>query len=822
MGALIQDLRYAWRVLIKSPVLAIAVVTQALGIGANVAIFTLVNSVVLQPLPFREPDRLVRIFDDLGGRGAKNVGISVPELEDLRDRSGVFEQVSAIFPISTALSGGDRVERIELLGTHPSYFEILGAKAALGRVYSQADWVPGFVDGVVISDGLWKREFGSDPRIIGRRIRVDEDGYTIIGVMPSDFRHPGETFAGEDVDLWAAAGFRGDPFPAVPIRARRFLPGAMGRLKPGVTLKQAQGRLDTLVAQLQQTYPTDYPAQSRWSVRLESVQTTLTGNVRPTLVVLLAAVSVLLMMVCVNIASLLIARSSARTREFAIRQALGASRGRLVRQALTECVLISLAGGAAAILVLRFAQTALLALVPADVPRLAEVHSDWHALTLALALSIVTGVLFGLAPAAHASATDPNRDLKEGGRVGGRHSVRQTRSRAVLVTVEVAVSVMLLIGAGLLVRSFFAMLQQRPGLEPSGLTVGQIWIPFPNDPKANRYRTSPQRAVLVRELLRQLDTIPGVQGAAMGLANDVPFLNNVRNPTAISFPDDATTLQNDRAAIFGAVSPNYFEVLGVPLLKGRDLTAHDEETTKQVVVANESFARAFSFPGRALIGRTVRIGVLGEFEIVGVVADVRDRGLDGAPAPRLYASIFQASNNSLSVFLRTRSDPSTMKETLAQTVHNVDGELPVFGVRTMAEMMSASMARRRFSLFLMSAFAAVALLLAALGIYGVMDFVVSERTQEFGIRSALGARPREILMLALRPGLVLASTGVAVGVGASLVTTRLMSSLLFGVSAADPFIFALVPVVLVVVAAIACAHPARRATSLSPMEALRG
>jgi predicted permease len=822
MGDLIQDLRYAWRVLSKSPVLTIAVVTQALGIGANVAIFTLVNSVVLQPLPFREPDRLVRIFDDLGGRGAKNVGISVPELEDLRDRSGVFEQVSAIFPISTALSGGDRVERIELLGTHPSYFEILGAKAALGRVYSQADWVPGFVDGVVISDGLWKREFGSDPRVIGRRIRVDEDGYTIIGVMPPDFRHPGETFAGEDVDLWAAAGFRGDPFPAVPIRARRYLPGAMGRLKPDVTLKQAQGRLDTLVAQLQQTYPTDYPAQSRWSVRLESVQTSLTGNVRPTLVVLLAAVSVLLLMVCVNIASLLIARSSARTREFAIRQALGASRGRLIRQALTECVLISLAGGTAAILVLRFAQTALLAWVPADVPRLAEVHSDWRALTLALALSIVTGVLFGLAPAAHASGTDPNRDLKEGGRVGGRQSIRQTRSRAVLVTVEVAVSVVLLIGAGLLVRSFFAMLQQRPGLEPSGLTVGQIWIPFPNDPKANRYRTSPQRAVLARELLRQMDAIPGVQGAAMGLANDVPFLNNVRNPTAISFPDDATTLQNDRAAIFGAVSPNYFDVLGIPLLKGRELTAHDGETTKQVVVANDSFARAFAFPGRSLIGRTVRIGVLGEFEIVGVVADVRDRGLDGAPAPRLYASIFQASNNSLSVFLRVRSDPGTIKETLAQTVHNVDAELPVFGVRTMAEMMTASMARRRFSLFLMSAFAAVALLLAALGIYGVMDFVVTERTQEFGIRSVLGARPREILMLALRPGLVLASTGVAVGVGVSLVTTRLMSSLLFGVSAADPFIFALVPVVLVVVAAIACALPARRATGLSPVEALRG
>jgi len=536
MGNIIQDVRYAWRVLSKSPVLTIAVVTQALGIGATVAIFTLVNAVLLRPLPFREPDRLVRIFDDLGGGGAKNVGMSIPELEDLRDRSGVFEQVSAIFPASAALSGGDRVERIELLVTHPSYFEMLGARAALGRVYSQADWVPGYADVVVISDGLWKREFGGDPHVIGRRIRVEGDGYTIIGVMPPDFRHPGETFAG-DVELWSAAGFRGDPFPAVPSRALHF-PGAMGRLKPGVTLKQAQGRLDTLVAQLQQTYPTDYPAQSRWSLRLESVQTSLTGNVRPTLVVLLAAVSVLLVMVCVNIASLLIARSSARTREFAIRQALGASGGRLVRQALTECVLISVAGGAAAILVLQFAQTSLLALVPADVPRLAEVHSDWRVFTLAVVLSIVTGVLFGLAPAAYASATDPNRDLKEGGRVGGRPSVRQTRSRAVLVMLEVAVSVVLLIAAGLLIRSFSTMLQQRPGFEPSGLTVGQVWIPNPNDPKAARYRTSPQRAALARALLRQMEALPGVEGAAIGLANDVPFLSNLRNPVAIAFPDD--------------------------------------------------------------------------------------------------------------------------------------------------------------------------------------------------------------------------------------------------------------------------------------------
>jgi len=436
MENLMQDVRYAVRTLSKSPAfLTIAVLTLALGIGANVAIFTLVNAVLLQPLPFREPDRLVRIFDDLPGAGAKDVGMSVPEMRDLRERSGMFEEVSAVFSASTALTGGDRIERIEMLGTSPSYFELLGATAALGRVYRQAEWVPSFLDGAVISDGLWKRQFGGDPHVIGRRIRVDEDGYTIIGVMPPEFRHPGQTLNG-DVEIWLAAGFAAPPLPMPPVRSRRLVPGGMGRLKTGLTVQQAQQRLDAFVAHLQQGYPKDYPQHLRWSIRIEPVQTSLTGNVRPTLVLLLAAVSFVLLIVCVNIASLLIARSSARMREFAVRHALGASRGRLVRQVLTESVLISVAGGAAAIVVLQLARTSLLALMPADVPRLIEVHSDWRMVGLALVLSVSTGVLFGLTPALHASAIDLNRDLKEGGRTGGGQSVRQNRSRAALVVMS--------------------------------------------------------------------------------------------------------------------------------------------------------------------------------------------------------------------------------------------------------------------------------------------------------------------------------------------------------------------------------------------------
>ena len=538
MDGLLQDLRYALRTLSKSPAfVTITVLTLALGIGANLAIFTVVNAVLLQPLPFREPERLVRVFDDLHGAGAKNVGMSVPELYDLSERSGVFEQISAIFPSSGALSGDDRVERILLIGTSPNYFELLGARAALGRTYTQSEWVPGFLDGVVISDGLWKRQFGSDPHIIGRRVRADEDAYTVIGVMPPDFRHPAKTDFG-DIEMWTAAGFTGDPWASPPQRTARSLPGALGRLKAGITLEQAQRKLDALTTSLQQTYPNDYPKQQGWSLRLEPAQSSLTGNVRPTLVILLAAVSFVLLIVCVNMASLLIARASAQMREFAIRQALGASRGQLVRQVLTESVLISLAGGTAALAVLLLAQHSLLAMMPADVPRLAEVHADWRMVAFALVLSLATGVLVGLMPALHASAIDPNRDLRDGGRTGGGQSLRQNRSRATLVVLEVALSAVLLIGAGLLVRSFSAALSQNPGLDPERLVAGQIWVPNPNNPKANQYLTPTQRAGLARELLARIALLPGMEHTAIGTYSAVPLLGIVNNPLAFSLPDE--------------------------------------------------------------------------------------------------------------------------------------------------------------------------------------------------------------------------------------------------------------------------------------------
>jgi predicted permease len=423
--------------------------------------------------------------------------------------------------------------------------------------------------------------------------------------MPPEFRHPGNTLGG-DVDMWLATGFRGDPWPPPwLLRAARPLPGALGRLKPGITLEQAQRRLDVLTSSLQRTYPNDYPKQLGWSIRLESAQTSLTGNVRPTLVILLAAVSFVLLIVCVNVASLLIARASARTREFAIRQALGASQGQLIRQILTESMLISLAGGTAALVVLQLAQESLLAMMPADVPRLAEVHADWRMVAFALVLSLTTGVLIGLMPALHASATDPNRDLRDGGRTGGAQSLRQSRSRATLVVLEVALSAVLLIGAGLLVRSFSAMLSQDPGLDPERLVAGQIWVPVPNNPEANRYLTPTQRAGLARELIARLALLPGMEQTAIGTQSDIPLLSNVNNPQPFSLPDEVSTQDNDHAAEFGAVSARYFDALKTPLKTGRVFTDHDADSTERAVVVNEAFVRRFS-PQRDVVGRRLR------------------------------------------------------------------------------------------------------------------------------------------------------------------------------------------------------------------------
>jgi predicted permease len=820
MELLRQDLRYVLRSLARTPgFVAVTLLTLMLGIGANLAIFGVVHAVLLRPLPIREPDRVIRMFDDLTGAGARDAGMSVPEMQDI-EKSGVFSQVSAIWPFNAALGGADHVERIEMLGTSPNYFELLGVKPAVGRTYTQKDWMPGFFEGIVISDALWRRQFGGDPGVLGRRVRIDMDPYTIIGVLPPDFRHPGPTSSASDVDVWAAAGFQADPFASPPVRARRMLPGAIGRLQSGVSIEDAQQRLNVLSTTLSQTYA-EYPKDLGWKVRVEPIQEALTGNVRSTLVTLLVAVGFVLLIVCVNVAALLLARSSTRTREFAIRQAIGASGSRLMRQMLTESLLLSFTGGVLALGVLALARSALVSMIPRDIPRLAELHADWTVAIAAVALSMVTGLLFGVVPAIQASRLDLTVGLREGGS-GAGHSRLHQRFRSALVVAEVALSVVLLAAAGLLIRSFARAVIADPGLDPKDLIAAQIWVPIPNNPAMNPYRDVPSRTRLVANLLSRMADIPGVQYAAFGTLGTLPSRNASSNPAPFSLPDEPQ--QQNRAAQFGAVSADYFNALGTAIRKGRAFTQHDDSTQAEVVIVNEAFVRRFS-PDKDPIGRVIRLGrapQTRDVQIVGVSANVQNDRLDLPPEPFVYFSMLQRPVTNLAVLLRTRLDVSGARANLARAVREVDAELPVFNVRTVADMMSASIARRRFSLFLMSAFAASALLLASLGIYGVVAISVNQRKQEFGVRSALGARPRDILGVAVKPGLALAAIGAAAGLVAAFMATRLMTAMLFGVTATDPVTFTIVPALLLLVAGVACVLPGLRATKVPPIRALRG
>lgn len=819
MGKLWADIRYAVRMLAKQPSFtAIAVLTLALGIGANVSIFTVVNAVLLRPLPFQNPEQLVRVFDDFNGPNVRDAGTSVPELEDLRDRAGIFEQVSAIWPISAALTGGDRPERIELLATSPSYFHLLGARTQLGRVYGPEDALPGFSDAVVISDSLWRRLFGADPNVVGRKVRMDTDPYTIVGVMPPDFRHPGPTLQG-DVEMWTACGFSANPFPTPLQRGQRFLPGVIGRLKQGLSLDQARAQLDAFTAHLREIYPKDYPQKSSWTLRVEPVQESLTGKVRPTLSILLAAVGFVLLIACVNVASLLLARSSGRIREMAIRRALGASRARLIRQLLTESILISLAGGAAALLVLGWLRTPLLAMMPQDLPRLVEIQFDWRIVGFAFLLSIGTGILFGVVPAWRISAVNPNRDLKESGRTGGA-SLKQNRFRSALVSTEIALSLVLLVGAGLLMRSFWSMLQVNPGFDPDQVGIAQIWIPVPNNPALNPYLQPAQRSSFVADVLRRVQALPGVELAAIGNGLNLPFAG-VRNSFPVTWSDDPEAGGGKMLAQFGSVSPDYFRVLKAPLVGGRFFTDADTDPKNQVVLVNETFARRYS-PRRDPIGRSLDFGRgNGPIRIAGVVGDLHDDALDAPVQPRVYLCILQNSGFAMTVYFRTSGAPGILNDAVVRAVHAVNSDLPVFGLRTMRDLMAGYEARRKFVLRLMGIFAGVALLLAALGTYGVMAYTVSQRTQEIGIRIALGAQRPNIVLLALRPGIILTLIGVAVGIVASLFLTRLMSSLLFGVTATDVTTYVGVSLLLLLVSLVACYVPARRATKVDPMVALR-
>jgi putative ABC transport system permease protein len=822
MESFIQDIRYALRMLAKSPgFTAVAVLTLALGIGANVATFSVVYGVLLRPLPFPHSEQLVRVFDDLRGPNTPDVGMSAPELWDLQDRSGVFQDISAVAPDNSAIAGGDRVVRAESLITSPDYFSLLGAtKPQLGRVFTAQDSVPGFLEPVVISDGFWRRNFGSDPHILGRKIHLDNDLYTIVGVMPPGFRHPGRTL-NTDVEVWAATSFNGLPFPVPADRSLRLIPGAIARLKPGLTVAQAQAKLDAYVSQLSRQYPTEYPAAAAWTLRLVPVKEDLVRPQRAELFILFGAVGFVLLIACVNIANLLLARSSGRRREIAIRLAMGASRRRLAGQLLTESTLLSLISGVVALVTVVFLKDAIISLAPADIPRLNEVDLSVGVLFFAFLTSLLTGVLFGLAPALQ--ATNPNQveNLREGGRGSGAGR-RHTRLSRILVVSEVAFSIILLAGAGLLLRSFWRVLEVRPGFNPKNLTTVQIWIPVSNNPATDPYAQEEKRAAFLMDIFRRVSVLPGVEQSTIS-GNDTLPMNSGRNYSPFSIQGRPADSERSPVADIAVVDTEYFRTMEVPLVTGRNFTVSDTNKTQTVGVIDQTLARRY-WPNENPLGQQVKFGFGAGIQgvtIVGVVGDIKSDGFDAPSVPHIYVPLGPFAPVNAVVFLRSRGDAGNLGESVRHEVEKVDPNIPVHSISSMDQIISRSLADRRFALELLGVFATVALLLAAIGIYGVMAYWFIQRTHEIGIRIALGAQRLDIFRMAVGEGMQLVAIGLAVGLVGAVALARFVRTMLFDVSPSDPITFGAISALLAAVAFVACYVPARRATRVDPLVALR-
>ncbi len=824
---LVFDLKYAVRMLLRSPGLSvIAIATMALGVGATTAIYSVIDATLLHPLPYSQPEQLVRIEDDLPGVEAQDVGISVPEWNDLQS-SGIFQSVSISgHGADVNLTGSAQPERLSYKHVTPNYFAVFGVDAQLGRTFNPHDATPGFNLEAVISSGLWRREFGADPHIIGKALLLDNDVYHVVGVMPSGFRDLGSTNEELNTEVWLAAGMAGLPFPP-PVRGSRQQSRVVARMKPGLSIAAAQAHLDALVESLKKQYPAEYPAQTAWTVRLIPLSETVVGSVRQSLILLLGAVGLVLLISCVNVANLLLARASGRGREIAVRQALGAQRTRLVRQLLTEILLLFLLGGIAGFAILFCTQRFLLRLVPESLPHLNEIAVGWGVLLFAVAVSVSAGTIFGLAPAWLMSGVDLIGTLRQEGR-GASGSPGRSRARQMLVISELALSLVLMVAASLLLRSFWDLYKAEPGFNPDRVMAIQTWLPGPNDPSQDMYRTATQESVLLREILRRSRTLPGVEEAAIGDVDALPLGHSHPSPLPL-IREGIETMDNQAPVIDSPiVSPEYFHLLGMPLLRGRAFNDQDLEGTPQVAVINQAAAHTY-WPNQDPLGKRVRLHLDARepssskpvwTTIVGVIADARTESLADATIPQIYRSVYQHPAKSLAIFLRGQLDPSAILGEERSQIQSVDPGLPVFHAETLDEVLSTSLSVRRFSMEMVAFFAATGLLLAGLGIYGTISFVVNEQKREIAIRLALGAQRGTILKMVLGRGLGLAAAGAGLGVAGALIVSHLMAGLLYGVSPTDPPTFASVTVVLTTVALAASYIPAVRAMRVDPITTL--
>src|SRR5271170_4732372 len=822
---LLHDIRYAFRMLHRSPGFSlIAIATMALGVGATTAIYSVIDATLLHPLPYPHPSELVRLEANLPGVGAHDIGISIPELRDLQN-SGIFQYVSLSFFGTNNLTGSAQPMSIASKSVTPAYFAVLGVDAQLGRTFDPHDATPGFNNEVVISDGLWKRAFGADPHILGKTLRLDNDPAHVVGVMPASFRDQGQTSKERGTDLWAAGGFFGDPAPP-PMRSTRFPFETIARLQPGLSPEAAQGRLDALVASLKKQYPADYPSQGAWTLHLTPLAASLVGNVRQSLILLFGAVGLVLLISCVNVANLLLARASARGREIAVRQALGAARMRLIRQLLTESLLLFILGGITGCAVLSCARKFLLQFIPESLPRLNDISISWGVLAFAIVVSVAAGTIFGLAPAWLTSRLDLTTTLRQEGR-GSNGSRRRSRLRHALVIGELALSLVLMVAAGLLLRSFWDLFKVQPGFNPTRVMAIETSLPNPNDPKTDIYRTATQEAVLLREILRRNRTIPGVEETAVSDRAAIPLGHGKNDRRMAPLVREGPEMQSSQPPLIDSliVSPEYFHLLGMTLSRGRLFVDQDLEATPSIAVINQAAARTY-WPNQDPVGKRARLlGRLGRARpdwttIVGVIADARTESLADAGIPQIYLDIYQRPAKFLAFYLRGQVDPAAISAQVRTQIQSVDPELPVYRAETLDHVLSSSLSVRRFSMQMVAAFAATALLLAGLGIYGTISYLVNEQRREVAIRLALGAQRGQILKMVLRRGLVLAAVGAVLGVAGALIVSHLMAGLLFGVSPNDLPTFVGVSVVLTLVALAASCIPALRAMRLDPITML--
>jgi putative ABC transport system permease protein len=821
IAELLYDLRGGVRALRASPThTTIAVLTIALGIGLNTMMFSIVSSIVMRPLPYRESQALVAINADLPGLSLKNVGFSVPEIDDLAARSDVIDQLTPVWVFDANLTGADRPERVVMVASHVNYFTLLGATPQLGRVFEPSDRADGFSQAVVLSDAAWHRLFGGDPAAIGKQVRIDTDLYSIVGVMPPGFRHPAAA-PSPDIDVWSAAGFRANPFPPQPTRSVRMLPSVLARLQPGVTVEEARASLDGFAATIRRDYAADYPAAARWSLRADGLQRVVVGDVQKLLLALSAAVGLVLLIGCANVANLLLARATARHRELAIRLAIGASRGRLIRQLLTENLVLAAVGGAAGVVIALWTERVVIDSLPSALPRVHEIVVDWRAVTFAIGITLLTSVICGLTPALQASRTQPVNALADTSR-GSTSGRRQRRVRTAFVVAEIALSLVLVAGAGLLIATVSKLLEVDPGFNSARVTAAKTWIAVPNNPELDVYRTADARAGLIRRLVDQLRAIPGVSGAAV--ASGVPLSQTAqRVPVRV----DGTTLgDEDATAEFLQVTPDYFSVLGVPVTRGRAFREGDDPTAAPAVIIDEDAERRF-FPGLDAVGRQIRIGRPGPqgppppITVVGVVRTVKHDRLDEPATPHIYGSIYQRSGRSLSLLIKLQIDNPGLQDSLRRAVAAVDPDLPVFAVAPLDDLLAHSIASQRFSATALTAFAVLALLLVVGGVYGVTSYTVTARTREMGVRLAMGARPSDVLRGVVLEALRASTTGVAIGLLLTFAGTRLLRTMLFGVSAIDLRVLAAACAILTAATILASVLPARRAARTDPLLALR-